>query len=145
MIYLALLVVIVTCSAIMDASDYIAKYCLRKGWMNLYDWFNSDSWENKYDLRTWLIKIGIPEGIATWLAKDVLVIFTDSFHLCKAIMFVCMELMVAILSINFVNSVLVNINFPFIFTVGWYTFFLFLSAGQLFNTIYYGIRKYTTK
>lgn len=141
MIYLILLVVIVTFSAIMDASDYIAKYCLRKGWMNLYDWFNSDSWENKYELRTWLIKIGVPESIATWLAKDVLVVFTDGWHFSKAVMFACMEYMVARLSISDVNEFLVFIDFPFTFTIGWYTFFLFLVGGQLFNIIYYKLRK----
>lgn len=141
MIYLILLVVIITCSAIMDASDYIAKYCLKRGWMYLYDWFNSDSWENKYDLRIWLIKIGIPESIATWLAKDVLVVFTDGWHFFKAVMFACMEYMVAVFSIAAVNEFLVFIDFPFTFTLGLYTLFLFLAAGQLFNIIYYHLRK----
>lgn len=141
MIYLILLIIIVSCSAIMDASDYIAQYCLKRGWMNLYEWFNSDSWENKYKLQDWLIEKGFQPWFAAWVSKDVLVIFTDGWHFSKAVMFACMEYMVARLSISDVNEFLVFIDFPFTFTIGWYTFFLFLVGGQLFNIIYYKLRK----
>lgn len=141
MIYLILLVVIITCSAIMDASDYIAQYCLKKGWTKLYEWFNSDSWENKYHLQDWLIERCFQPWFAAWVAKDVLIIFTDGWHFFKAVMFLCMEYMVAVNSIEWTNKILVYINFPFTLTLGWYVLFLFLAAGQLFNIIYYKFRK----
>jgi hypothetical protein len=116
----------------MDASEYIAQYCGKNGWENLYEWFNSTSWENKYHLQDWLIQKGMPKGIAEWLAKDVFVVFTDGWHFFKAIMFVCTEYLVAVLLIPFL---------PFEIQAWQIAIILFLAGGQLFNIIYYRLKK----
>jgi len=72
----------------------------------------------------------------------MLVIFTDGWHFFKAIMMALIQYLVAVLCINDVNSFLVLIDFPITnISVGMLTFILFLVGGQVFNLIFYKLRK----
>lgn len=67
------------CNAIMDNITFhnsYAKYGL---------WFSSDGWKCKYILAEWLNKY-LPLWLSKFLAEDVLVVFTDLWHLSKMIM-----------------------------------------------------------
>jgi len=130
MIYLILLIVMYACSAVMDASDNIAKWFKKKGRTNLWGWFNSKSWENKYKLRDWLIEKGFNRYIAEWIAKDIFVVFTDGWHCAKAIMFLCADYMTA-------DKLQGEYSFNVVFT----TIILFLVGGSFFNFLYYKLRK----
>ena len=126
----------------MDAEKGIYNFFVRKGWKHLAFWCDSDSWENKYQMKEWMMKIGVPEGLAKYLSMDVFVIFTDMWHCAKAIMMVCTQYFVAILAIGFVNNGLVYVNFPITnINVAWLTFILFLLSGMTFNWFYYKMRK----
>jgi hypothetical protein len=140
--YLILLLVIIFCSAVMDTTDYIANFLKRKGYQKLFEWFNSNSWKNKWRLAEWLEKIGLSKSLSKWLAADVLVIFTDGWHFFKAIMMALVQYMVAVLSIGDVNSFLIFINFPITnISVEVLAFILFLVGGQIFNLIFYRFRR----
>lgn len=142
MIYLILLLVILFCSALMDTTNYISAYFKKKGYKKLAEWTDSDSWENKWHLRDWLVEKGLPKWLADWLAADVLVVFTDGWHFFKAVMMANIQYMVAVLSVAWVNSALVTINFPIThISIGWLTFVLFLVGGQIFNFFFYQLRK----
>jgi hypothetical protein len=126
----------------MDTTDYIAAFLKRKGYQNLSEWFDSNSWENKWHLAEWLEKIGLSEGLAKWLAADILVIFTDGWHFFKAVMMALIQYLVAVLSIVSVNNFLVVINFPITdISIQALNFILFLLGGQAFNLIFYRLRK----
>jgi hypothetical protein len=112
MIELILLLTII-CSAIMDAitsQDSFAKYGL---------WFSREGYVLKYDLEAWLNKF-LPSSISKFLAYDVLVIFTDLFHLSKTIMVAC-----------FIIAI-------FGFTIK--AFLAYFVWGLVFSAIYYIIR-----
>lgn len=130
--YLVALFVITLMSAMMDADYGIANYCKKKGWMKLYEFWDSDSWENKYNLQEWFLKHGFQPWFARFMAMDVLVIFCDGWHLCKAIMFGIIEAFVAVNTID-----LLPIQVPVIL----YWCFLFIITGSVFNFLYYKLRK----
>jgi len=93
-------------------------------------WSQRDSWKNKYQLKEWFEKLGIPDSISTWLAKDVFVVFTDAWHFFKAIG------IVAILYSYVVEfSTFLGINF-------WLCYFITFSlTGIVFNFLFYSLRK----
>jgi len=67
------------CSAIMDlvsSQDRFAKWGI---------WFSREGYILKYDLAEWLSKF-MPYRVAKFLAFDILVIFSDLFHLSKTLM-----------------------------------------------------------
>jgi hypothetical protein len=151
------------CSAVMDAdaldafdARVKARYERKPTKFNkaLVEWVDSSGWENKWHIRDWMVKhlpefrIGLGKftlvtsySIYSWLAADVLVVFLDLWHFAKAIMMGCMEYMVAVLSIAFINETLVYLDFPIKSTsVGWLTFILFLAGGMIFNFFYYKLR-----
>ena len=67
------------CSAIMDlvsSQDKFKDYGL---------WFSREGYILKYDLADWLNKF-MPYNLAKFIAFDILVIFTDLFHLSKTLM-----------------------------------------------------------
>lgn len=132
MIYIILTLIAVFCNAVMDADQYIAGYFNLKGYKKLYAWSNSMSWENKYFLKEWLQGKGVPEKIASWLAKDVLVIFTDMWHFCKAVMMICFLIPIRDVTFSlwgeYLNPTLA-------------LFVLFSLFGVLFNKFYYSLRK----
>jgi hypothetical protein len=67
------------CSAIMDlvsSQDRFKDYGI---------WFSRDGYILKYDLAEWLNKF-MPYSVAKFIAFDILVIFTDLFHLSKTLM-----------------------------------------------------------
>ena len=147
MIYLLILVQIMFCSAIMDADSLDVFGQWGEKFYNkkpskfrkiLWQWLDSNSWENKYKIADRLIKIGVPKGLATYLTKDVFVIFFDLWHFSKAILMALVEYMVAELSIDFVNGLLPD---SIQISVGLLTFILFLVGGSLFNFFYYNLRK----
>jgi hypothetical protein len=126
----------------MDTTDYIANFLKRKGYQKLFEWFNSNSWENKWRLAEWLEKIGLSKSLSKWLAADVLVIFTDGWHFFKAIMMALIQYLVVVLSIGDVNSFLIFIDFPITdISVEVLAFVLFLVGGQIFNLIFYSFRR----
>lgn len=97
----------------------------------LWDWSKSDSWENKYKIINWLESKGIPKSIATWLGKDVLVIFSDLWHFVKSLMLVCFEVPIVVLTSHLV---------PFI-PVWLWAIVLFIVGGVIFNFFYYRFRR----
>ena len=141
MIYLILLVLIMFCSAVMDVcslnifGQWIEKKYKQKPTKLrkiLWKWVESDSWENKYKLADKLESLGLPKKIATWLAKDVLVIFVDLWHFSKALMMAMVEFMVAKLMVESMNLDM---------SVWLVTMLLFFIGGSTFNFFYYNLRK----
>lgn len=150
MLYLILLIIAIFCSAVMDADalDVFGKIAEKRFKENptrfnkiLWEWVDADSWENKYKFKEFLISIGIPKSISTWLAKDVFVIFLDLWHFAKAIMMICFEIPISILSLPFINSILENLGLGIHLDIIPYCLFLFTLGGVLFNLIYYKLRK----
>jgi hypothetical protein len=93
-------------------------------------WFANDAWENKYQLKEWLVKLGVNEGVATWLAKDVLVIITDAWHAFKAV------------GILFILYPYVNIFSESLSVNFWLCYIaVFMISGQLFNVLFYKFKK----
>jgi len=140
MIYLLLLVLAIFFNALMDVDTLgvfgnITKkrYYSNPSLFNwiLMKWTYGETWKNKYLISSWLINKGIPESIANWLAKDVLVIFSDFWHFVKALMMLCFETPIA---------VLISPMFPFI-PIWVLVLILFIIGGILFNTLYYTFRK----
>lgn len=140
MLYLLLLILAIFFNSIMDADtlDVFGQLSEKRYKSNptkfnkiLWEWVDADSWENKYQVRDWLISKHVPKSIATWLAKDVLVIFLDLWHFAKALMMVCFEIPIAILTIQMV---------PFLPLWLW-MLILFMSGGVIFNLFYYRFRK----
>lgn len=134
------IIVFILCSAVMDnISSYnsFEKYFLKKliqtkkgVYGHLAFWFANDAWENKYQLKEWLVKLGVNEGVATWLAKDVLVIITDAWHAFKAV------------GILFILYPYVNIFSESLSVNFWLCYIaVFMISGQLFNVLFYKFKK----
>lgn len=145
--YLLFLVLIMFCSAVMDADaldvfgQWGEKFYNKKPTKFrkvLWEWLDSSAWENKYKVADKLVSLGVPKSLATYLAKDVFVIFFDLWHFSKAILMALVEYMVADLSIGWMNSLLSGY---IQLSVGILTFILFLIGGSLFNFFYYKLRK----
>jgi hypothetical protein len=96
---------------------------------NLAFWLEDNGWENKYQMLKWFQKtLKLPKAIATYLAKDVLVIFTDGWHTFKfiAIWFILIPYTQIIL--NYTGLI---INFWVANTL------LAVMQGILFNFVFY--------
>jgi hypothetical protein len=48
----------------MDTTNYIAAFLKGKGYQKLFEWFNSNSWKNKWRFSEWLQKIGLSKRLA---------------------------------------------------------------------------------
>jgi len=129
MIIYILLFLIIVFSAIMDGEEGIARYCLKRKWVNLYLWCDSTSWENKYECQKWLLEKGFQPWFAKWMAQDVLVIFLDMWHAAKACMFLCIEAI-------FLSKLGLS---PLEFA--WCLLLTFVIVGTIFNICYYNIIK----
>jgi hypothetical protein len=74
-----LLLITIIANVIMDAVVFynaFGKYGI---------WFSSEGWKCKYILADWLNKY-LPMWLSRFLALNVLVMFTDLFHLSKSVM-----------------------------------------------------------
>ena len=96
-------------------------------------WFRDEGWENKYQLKEWLIKVlNISSKIANKLAADVFVIITDAWHFFKFIgtYFILLPSTAKILiSFNLsINLWVANIAIAII-------------QGTLFNILFYSLSK----
>ena len=140
MIYIILLILAILLNAIMDADSLDAfdrlfkkryeKNPTKLNWI-LYEWVQGETWQNKYDMLTWMVNKGLPYKLANWLAKDVFVVFSDLWHFAKAIMMVCFEIPIAVLLSPMV---------PFI-PLWLLLLSIFLIGGVIFNLFYYNLRK----
>lgn len=132
-----LLILAMAFSAVMDTTDRFAEYFRRKEistekkiyWF-LREWCDSEKWRNKYEVKDFLIKSGIPVVISTYLAKDVLVIFVDMWHFAKAMMILCFIIPI---SGNISESLGVN---QILVLSG-----MFTMTGTVFNFFYYRFAK----
>lgn len=134
------LLVFLLCSAIMDnISSYNTfavylsyKYTQTKNkiYNQLAFWFNKYSYQNKYQLRDWLIQKNVPNWLSTLLAKDILVIFTDAWHFFKSlgIIFLLYPIVLQV-------AALININFYLCYIM------LFMISGFIFNFFFYTIKR----
>ena len=148
-------ITVILLNSIMDASDrgvyskfakqFLDKKPESKFRKLLWEWTNSDSWDNKYEIRSWMIKrfptFTYSVNIYTWLAKDVLVIFLDLWHFAKAIMSAVNNLAYAILITICITESFKEIQMDSmtLFWIIWIA--LFLVGGTLFNIFYYTQRK----
>lgn len=136
------LLVFLLCSAIMDnISSYNTftvylshKYTQTK--KKIYDqlafWLSKYSYQNKYQLRDWLVQKKVPVKIASWIAKDILVIFSDAWHFFKflSIIFLLHPVVLQV-------SALIDINFYLCYII------LFMISGIIFNFFFYTIKRIT--
>jgi hypothetical protein len=130
----------ILCSAIMDnISSYnsFEKYFIVKEaqtkksiYGHLSFWFSTHAWKNKYAMKEWMMSLGISKKISTWLAKDVLVVFTDAWHFFKAIgILAIVEPYVSLFSEQY------QINYLITYIL------VFILSGQLFNVLFYSFKK----
>ena len=134
------ILIFIICSAIMDnISSYNTfivffkeKYLQTKNpiYQNLDFWFTRDSSNNKYQLKEWLEKYHIPTKLSTFLAKDVLVIFTDAWHFFKSL-----GIAAIIYPYVIYISLLLNLNFYICYLL------LFKLIGIVFNFFFYSFKK----
>jgi len=113
MIVYICLVISVICSAVQDAvifNNAFEKWGL---------WFSKDGWKVKYLFTEWLNQY-LPLWLSKFIAQDLLVIFTDIYHLSKSIM---------------IASFIVAI-----FGLTWTSFIVWALWGFGFNLVYYAIR-----
>jgi hypothetical protein len=92
-------------------------------------WLEDNAWENKYQMLKWLQKtFKLSTAFATYIAKDVLVIFSDGWHAFKfiAIWFILIPHTQIIL-----NCTNIEINFWVANTI------LGIAQGILFNFVFY--------
>ena len=149
MISLAILFLGIFFNSIMDADsiDVFGKWAEKRYTSNptrfnfiLWHWVDVDSWENKYMVREWMIIHGFQPWFATWMAKDVLVVFLDLWHFAKALMMLCFSYPIAMLSLSTINDLLVLIDIPTLTTFWWWVTLFFID-GIIFNFFYYNWRK----
>jgi len=134
------ILIFIICSAIMDnissyntfSAFFKEKYLQTKNtiYQHLDFWFTRDSSNNKYQLKELLEKYHIPTKLATFLAKDVLVIFTDAWHFFKS-------LGISAIIYPYVTyiSLLLNLNFYICYLL------LFKLIGIVFNFFFYSFKK----
>jgi len=134
------IIVFMICMAVMDniaSYNTFEKYFLRKQletkksiYGHIAFWFANDGWENKYQLKEWLVKIGLPADTAIWLAKDVLVIITDAWHAFKAV------------GILFILYPYIDI-FSREYEINYWVCYIgtFIISGELFNMMFYRFKR----
>lgn len=141
------IIIFMLCLAVMDNIssyntfwNYFTRLYLKTGnkiYNHLAFWFDNDSWQNKYQLKEYLISCDIPAPIANWLAKDILVVITDAWHFFKAVG------IIAILQpyVGEFSEVLklYRINYFFTYVI------TFALSGALFNYLFYSFSKLDKK
>jgi hypothetical protein len=111
------------------AYDTFSKYFKKKGYNNLSFWFKKDSWENKYQLKKWLMKCGMTDYVATILAKDVFVVLTDAWHFFKAVgIAIILQPYVKIFA-EYLQPYGINYLITYIITI--------ILSGSVFNFLFY--------